>query len=161
MPEKDIDISERPSAIPWPPILWLGGIAAAVLLGFLVPLPWPGMDDGPARAIGLGFGIIGAALLIYAMLTLRRHNTTMLPDAGASVLVTSGPYWRFRNPIYLADVLILLGLAELSKNVWFVVAAALFAVLVTKLAIVPEERHLERRFGEAYRDYKARSRRWI
>ena len=44
---------------------------------------------------------------------------------------------------------------------WFVAAAAAFAALVTWLAILPEERHLERRFGKAYLDYKAKSRRWI
>ena len=60
-----------------------------------------------------------------------------------------------------ADVMILLGAAELSKNIWFVIGAAVFGVLVTVLAILPEERHLEARFGDAYRNYKQRSRRWL
>ncbi|MFT7577573.1 MAG: protein-S-isoprenylcysteine O-methyltransferase Ste14, partial [Alphaproteobacteria bacterium] len=72
-----------------------------------------------------------------------------------------GPFARLRNPIYVADVMILLGVAELTKNLWFVVGAAIFGVLVTYLAILPEERHLEFRFGDAYRDYKSRSRRWL
>ena len=42
-----------------------------------------------------------------------------------------------------------------------VIAAAVFAALVTWLAILPEERHLEKRFGDAYRYYKSKSRRWI
>ncbi len=85
----------------------------------------------------------------------------MLPDVGATHLVTSGPYWRWRNPIYLADAMIMLGVAELTKNIWLVIATAAFAALVTWLAILPEERHLDRRFGQAYRDYKAKTRRWI
>jgi protein-S-isoprenylcysteine O-methyltransferase Ste14 len=161
MTQADFDIAERPSRFPWPPMLLAGGVAAAVVLGYLVPLAWPGIDDAPAHYVGLGFGVLGIALLAYAILTLRRHDTTVMPDQGATTLVTDGPYRRFRNPIYLADVLILLGIAELTKNVWFVAAAAAFAVLVTWLAILPEERHLERRFGRAYLDYKARSRRWI
>jgi protein-S-isoprenylcysteine O-methyltransferase Ste14 len=100
-------------------------------------------------------------LLIAAIVTLRRHGTTVLPDVGATVLVTDGPFRRFRNPIYLADCLILLGLAELTKNVWFVIAAVVFAILVTWLAIRPEEAHLEARFGDAYLDYKAKTRRWL
>ncbi len=155
------DISERPSRIPWPPILLIGVLAAAVVLGHLRPLPWPGLDDWPARAVGLGLGAAGIVLLIASILALRRNGTTVLPDVGATALVTSGPYRRFRNPIYLADCLILLGLAEITKNVWFVIAAAVFAVLVTLLAILPEERHLERRFGEAYLNYKAKTRRWL
>ena len=85
----------------------------------------------------------------------------MLPHRGASSLITDGPYKRFRNPIYLGEVLIFLGIAEATKNVWFVIAGVVFAILVTRLAIVPEERHLEEKFGDAYRDYKARTRRWI
>lgn len=152
---------DRPTAMPWPPLLLVALIVAAWALGRLQPLPWPGLDDQPARLIGLGLGAAGIALLAWAALTLRRHRTTILPNKGADALVTDGPFRFRRNPIYLADVLILLGLAELTKNVWLVLAALLFAVLVTWLAILPEERHLEDRFGEAYRDYKARTRRWI
>ena len=155
------DIAERPSHVPWPPILLVGVILAAIALGYLAPLPWPGLDDTPARLIGYGIGIAGIVLLAWAIVTLRQHGTTVLPDVGATSLVTSGAYWRFRNPIYLADAMILLGVAELTKNVWLVVAAVAFAVLVTWLAILPEERHLERKFGQAYLDYKAKSRRWI
>jgi len=158
---KTFDIGERPSATPWPPVILVGCIVAGALLGYLYPIPWPGMDDTPARFIGLGIGVIGIVLLAWSMYELWRHGTTVLPDAGATRLVTTGPYWRFRNPIYLADAFIILGVAELTKNVWLVAAAAAFAALVTWLAIIPEEEHLERRFGQEYLDYKAKSRRWI
>jgi protein-S-isoprenylcysteine O-methyltransferase Ste14 len=152
---------ERPSAVPWPPLLWFGGMALAWLMQRLLPISWPGVDDTPARIVGLTIGLSGLALLVWAVLTLRAANTTVLPDKGADVLVTTGPFWRFRNPIYLAHVMIMLGLAEATKNVWFVAFAGLHALLVTLLAIIPEERHLEARFGEAYLDYKSRSRRWL
>lgn len=161
MSGSEFDSAERPSRIPWPPILLVGVLAGAVVLERVWPLPWPGLDDPPARVVGLGLGLAGVILLIVSILTLRRHGTTVLPDAGTAVLVTSGPYRRLRNPIYLANCLILLGLAELTKNIWFVFAAVVFAVLVTWLAILPEEHHLERRFGEAYLGYKAKTRRWI
>ncbi len=161
MPQTNIDSADRPSHVPWPPLLLVGVVVGAVALGRLAPLSWPGLDDPPAHAIGLGLGVVGIALAVISILTLRRHGTTVRPDAAADSLVTTGPYRRFRNPIYLADCLILLGAAEITKNVWFVAAAALFAVLVTWLAILPEERYLQRRFGAAYLDYKAKSRRWI
>ena len=63
--------------------------------------------------------------------------------------------------MYLAEVMILLGLAELTHNVWFAILAPVFGVAVTVLAIIPEERHLEARFGEAYHAYKERTRRWL
>jgi protein-S-isoprenylcysteine O-methyltransferase Ste14 len=160
-PTHSIDTADRPSSVPWPPIVLVAVIVAAIALNYVMPISWPGLDDAPARAIGRGVGIVGIVLLAWSILTLRRHETTVLPDVGATHLVTSGPYWRYRNPIYLADAMILLGAAELTKNVWLVVAAAVFVALVTWLAILPEERHLERRFGQAYLDYKKKSRRWI
>ncbi len=151
----------RPGAIPWPPVLLVLVVVGAVALGRLSPLAWPGMGDSAASLVGLGFGVAGVAILTWAGLTLRRHRTTILPHAGASTLVTDGPYrWR-RHPIYIADVFLLLGAAELTRNIWFVILAFAFAALVTVLQIVPEERHLEAKFGDAWRDYATRTRRWI
>jgi protein-S-isoprenylcysteine O-methyltransferase Ste14 len=139
----------------------VGALAGAWLLGIVLPLPWPGLDDGPAHIVGLGIGVAGILLFAWAALTLRRHGTTILPDKAADKLVTDGPYAFRRNPIYLADVLMLFGIGELTQNIWFVVLASAFVVLVTWLAILPEERHLEARFGDEFRNYKARTRRWI
>jgi protein-S-isoprenylcysteine O-methyltransferase Ste14 len=149
------------SAIPWPPLLLVAVLVAAWLAGRLYPLPWPGLDDWPARLVGYGLGLAGIALVAWSIVTLNRAGTTVQPNRGADRLVTDGPFrWR-RNPIYLGDVLILLGLAELTHNVWFVVLAPVFALAVYRLAILPEERHLEARFGQSYLDYKARTRRWF
>lgn len=159
--QPDFDIAERPTRLPWPPILLIVLAAGAVLLGRVLPLPWPGLDDLPARVIGIGFGAAGVALLVAAVLTLRQHGTTVQPNVGATKLVTTGPFSFFRNPIYLADVLILFGVAEITTNIWFVIGGLVFGLLVTWFAILPEERHLESRFGQAYLDYKAKTRRWL
>lgn len=153
--------SARANSFPWPPVLLIAAIAAAWLLGLSMPLDWPGTDDLPARIVGLGLGVVGLILIFAAALALRRHGTTIMPDGTSTALVTSGPYGFFRNPIYLGEVLILLTLAELTKNIWFAAAALAFALTVTVLQIRPEERHLEARFGDVYRDYKRRTRRWI
>lgn len=150
-----------PSTIPWPPLLLIMAAAAGVGLHWTWPLPWPGQDDLAARLIGYGIGLAGVALALWSLLALMRAGTTVRPDRGSSVLVTDGPYRRYRNPIYVADVLLLLGAAQLSHNIWLVILAPVFAAGVTWLAILPEERHLEATFGDHYRDYMARSRRWI
>lgn len=150
-----------PSRIPWPPLLLVGCGLAAWWLGRIYPLGWPGQGDLAARVVGLGFGVLGLLLLAWSVVTLRRRHTTVRPDRAASALVVDGPYrWR-RNPIYLADAMLLLGLAELTRDVWFVLAAPAFLALVTVLAILPEERHLEARFGDEWRAYAARVRRLI
>jgi protein-S-isoprenylcysteine O-methyltransferase Ste14 len=153
--------TDRPSAVPWPPILLLAVIVVGWLLGRNVPLGWTGQDDGPARFIGLGFGAVGLMLVTWAVLTLRRHHTTFMPTTASSALVTDGPYaWR-RNPIYLGEILMLFGVAELTKNIWFVILAFVFGLAVTVLQVIPEERHLAATFGDAWRTYAAKTRRWI
>lgn len=158
MPNGPATAMSRPGWIPWPPLLLAAAIVGAIALGRMLPLPWPGVADTAARIVGLAFGAAGVALLVWAALTLRRHRTTILPHQGASVLVTDGPYrWR-RHPIYIADMFILFGVAELTQNIWFVILAFAFLGLVTILQIRPEERHLEATFGDAWRSYAARTR---
>ena len=146
---------------PWPPVLFIAAIIAALLMSWLLPLPWPGIDDAPAHWIGLGFGVVGLVLMILGFKALIDHRTTVLPNKTSTTLVTRGPYRWFRNPIYLGQALLLFAGAEITKSIWFVVAGLVFGVLVTVLQIVPEERHLEAQFGDAYLDYKVRTRRWI
>jgi protein-S-isoprenylcysteine O-methyltransferase Ste14 len=142
-------------------LLLVAVLVAAWLARRLCPLPWPGLDDWPARLVGYGLGIAGIALVAWSIATLHRAGTTVQPTRGTDRLVTDGPFrWR-RNPIYMGDVLILLGLAELTHNIWLVILAPVFALAVYRLAILPEERHLEARFGQAYLEYKARTRRWF
>ncbi len=154
-------VADRANTFPWPPLLFAVALGSAFVLEKVAPLSWPGVDDLPARIIGWTFGAVGVSLIAWAILTLHRAGTTVMPDKTTTVLVTSGPFARFRNPIYLGEVLILLAMAELTKNIWFVAAAAAFGLLVTVLQITFEERHLEARFGERYRAYKATARRWI
>jgi protein-S-isoprenylcysteine O-methyltransferase Ste14 len=152
---------DRPAAVPWPPILIGAVLVAGVLLGRLYPLAWPGMDDLPARIIGYGIGCAGIALMAWGFLTLRRAGTTIMPNQRADRLVTEGAFRFRRNPIYMGEVLIFLGLAELTHNIWFAILAPLLAIALYVLAIRPEEQHLETRFGQAYLDYKERTRRWF
>ncbi len=158
---KSEEVAQRPSRVPWPPLLFAAAVFAAIGLQRAFPLAWPGIDDLAARIVGLSIGALGIGLIVWAAVTMARAKTTVLPHKGSSVLVSSGPFARFRNPIYLGDAMILLGLAELTKNIWFVMLVPLFIGLVTWLAILPEERHLEAKFGDAYKDYKAKTRRWV
>jgi protein-S-isoprenylcysteine O-methyltransferase Ste14 len=151
----------RPATVPWPPVLIVGAIVLAIVLGRLYPLEWPGLDDWPARAVGYGLGLAGMALIGWGFLTLQQAGTTIMPHKRVDHLVTEGAFAFRRNPIYMGETLAFLGLAEFTHNIWFVIVAPLFAIAIQLLAIQPEERHLEERFGQAYLDYKERTRRWF
>ncbi|HEY6610157.1 MAG TPA: isoprenylcysteine carboxylmethyltransferase family protein, partial [Pseudomonas sp.] len=76
-------------------------------------------------------------------------------------LVTHGVFARTRNPIYLGDALILFALALGLGNWLNFLLLPLFVAFIGRFQIAPEERALERRFGNEFRAYCARVRRWV
>lgn len=154
--------SDRPNTIPWPPVILVAGIAGGYLLNRLMPLPWlPSPLSDFLFAAGLL--TIGGALAIdvAAMRAMRRARTTIMPHQASTAFVADGPFSFSRNPIYLANVMIVAGLAAVFANTWYLLMAVLVGVLINLLAIPGEERHLEHQFGKRYRDYRKKVRRWI
>ncbi|MGI9402549.1 MAG: methyltransferase family protein [Rhizobiaceae bacterium] len=153
---------ERPNKVPWPPIILVTLAVAALLLGRFVPLPFP---RGAAADIlaGAGFILIILAIALYALSAreLRKHNTAILPTNAADRLVTTGPFSITRNPIYLANVILLSGWGLAAGNLWMFAAAILCGIGEHNLAIKREEAHLEHKFGKAWRDYRKKVRRWV
>lgn len=156
------DGSQVPSSLPWPPLLYLGALAIAVLLQQFRPAPWFGR---PFSDILFAVGCISvagvAALYVGSINALRRAKTTLRPDKAATHLVTSGPFSISRNPIYLGNTLLMFSIGFIVGNAWFLLMGLIASVATNKLAVEPEERHLEASFGKAYRDYKKKVRRWI
>jgi protein-S-isoprenylcysteine O-methyltransferase Ste14 len=76
-------------------------------------------------------------------------------------LVTDGLYAYSRNPIYIALTLIYLGLTIAANSVWSIVFLVPILVIIRYGVIAREERYLERKFGDAYAEYRKRVRRWI
>ena len=151
-----------PSHFPWPPIIAIGAIAAGVLLAIFHPLPWiPRPVSDMLFAAGCICIAATAALYYSAVTTMRRAKTTILPTKISEHLVTTGAFGFTRNPIYLGNVLLIVGLALVTENAWMPPLALLAGFATSKLAIAGEERHLAERFGKKYRDYAKRVRRWL
>ena len=151
-----------PSTIPWPPILLIGFVGLGFALERLVPLGRPAGAMGDLLA-GLGAVIVIVALLvdIAAMRTMAAARTTILPHRRAERLVTGGIFRFSRNPIYLANMMLIAGLGLFVGNWWLVLLAPLDGLATRKLAIEREEAHLEARFGKTYRDYTKTVNRWL
>jgi protein-S-isoprenylcysteine O-methyltransferase Ste14 len=155
-------VTSGPNSLPWPPIIYPAAIAVSFLLGAFYPLPWFARPlSGILFAIGWLMIAAFVALTISAILTMFQAGTTLSPDRGMDQLVTDGPFFFTRNPLYLADTMLILGIGLVSGIVWFLVLAVLAAFAVQKLAIEREERYLQARFGKIYLDYARRVRRWI
>jgi protein-S-isoprenylcysteine O-methyltransferase Ste14 len=151
-----------PSRAPWPPIL----IALAILSGRALDKASGGALAGLVSFPGaqlLGGAIVALALAndIWCAVTLARHKTTIMPHRAASQLATDGPFRWSRNPIYISHVAIVLGLGLLIGSPFAVLSTPLLALGLQKLAVEPEEQHLLAKFGDDYRAYTARTRRWL
>jgi protein-S-isoprenylcysteine O-methyltransferase Ste14 len=106
---------------------------------------------------------IGIVLIAAGVASFRHARTTVdprKPDSATS-LVRSGIYKRSRNPIYVGLLLILTGCAVYFRNYVGFAILPLFVLYMNQYQIKPEERALENRFGQDFRDYKKRVRRWL
>jgi len=152
----------QPNRLPWPPMIYAAALAAGIALHYAYPLPWITSPLSELLFAAGGIAIVAViAIDVSAMRTLSRAKTTIMPHRAADHLVTSGPFGFSRNPIYLANTMLLIGIALIFGVAWLIPMALVAAFVTQKLAIEREENHLEAKFGKKYRDYARRVRRWI
>ncbi|RWO54272.1 isoprenylcysteine carboxylmethyltransferase family protein [Mesorhizobium sp.] len=141
-----------------PPLLFL----AALLIGFVLdrllrlPFPVPG-----AWIIGGLLILIGFALFAAGIRNFMRATTPVPTNEPTRVLVTTGIHGWTRNPIYLGMFLIYGGIGVAAQNIWILALTLPLAILIRYGVVAREEAYLERRFGDAYLDYRQRVRRWL
>lgn len=152
--------AHRPATLILPPAPYAAALAGGWWL------------DRHVQALPLGGGMagtwagwllvgIGLALFAWTLATFWRHRTTVNPYKAASALCTGGPFRFSRNPIYVGDWFILAGVSLLLQTLWPLLFAPLIWALLRYGVIRHEEAHLEAKFGDAYRTYRARVRRWL
>jgi len=140
-----------------PPTWLLLFLCLAALQARFLPL----IDAGPiGRLAGTGLIVCGAVLFIAALLQFRRHHTTVMPRETPVAMIETGIYRLSRNPIYLADALILTG-AVLWWDAASLLLVPVFVQVITHRFIKGEEAGLRDIFGAAYDRYAARTRRWL
>jgi protein-S-isoprenylcysteine O-methyltransferase Ste14 len=142
-----------------PPLVFFVPLLGGLALHMKVPLVMPGRGWLPwAGAVLMA---VGLALMAWAVTVMTRSRTTVIPWSTVEALVVDGPFARSRNPIYLADLLVYLGLTLWARSWWPLLLLPAVVLAVHGLVIRPEEAYLKERFGEAYDRYAARVRRWL
>jgi protein-S-isoprenylcysteine O-methyltransferase Ste14 len=142
-----------------PPLYYVAGFLAGVALELASPTSWPPAAVRIAvtvLAVGAWLALDGAATLNF-----RRAGTSMVPMNPTTALVTSGPYRLTRNPMYLGMAFLYVGFAFAFGVIWALAFLPGVLVIMDRFAIAREEPYLERKFGQAYREYRARGRRWL
>ena len=141
------------------PVFFGLAIAAGYLLEWIFPtrlLSFP-----YAFVIGAYLIAGSIALVLFAVVPLSRARTAFDARKPTTALVTTGAFRISRNPTYLSLTLLLIGLALVFRSVWLLATAAV-AVAITHWGIVlREERYLEAKFGDEYRRYATKVRRWL
>lgn len=150
---------DHPAVIAPAPMLYGGAFLVGALLHGLFPRPVLPLDIAPWTAVSLlAFGVI---LAVWSRRTFESAGTNVNPSLPSTTLVVTGPFGFSRNPMYVARTFLYVGLGLMVNALW-VVAVLVPLLLVMHYGVVkPEERYLEAKFGEAYRQYRSRVRRWL
>ena len=143
-----------------PPFAWGLSVAAGFALNWLAPLPILPADP-PAGLIGAMVFVIALGLVIWSIITITRAGSNVPTNRPTTTIVESGPYRFTRNPIYLGMFLGLTGLAIAFDTLWLLIVLVPFALVIRYGVVAREEAYLERQFGNVYRDYRSRVRRWL
>lgn len=143
----------------YPALAWM----AAIALEFFVPLQLfpPFAPTAWHVWLGLALALVGLVIVIRAIRTFRALGTPVEPGRPTLRVVTEGPYRVSRNPIYVGCLAYHAGAALLIGQAWALILSPLVLAAFHILAVLPEERYLARKFGAAYLDYQARTRRWL
>ena len=145
-----------------PPLIGVVGIAIAVILNRLIyPLRLDMSNEIVQYAIGGVLIVDGVFLMFSSIKHFKRTNQDPEPWKPTPEIITDGVYRFTRNPIYLGFGLIIAGLGILLNNLWMVIMVLPVWIAIHKLAVIPEEKYLEEKFGEEYLEYKKKVRRWI
>lgn len=145
-----------------PPLLVLVGLVLGFGLSWLLPFRmWPIGTNRILVVAGVAIVVAGFAWLTWSALTMTRGGSSLPVHRPTAQLVIRGPYRWSRNPIYAGMVLAFLGLGLARSSWWFVALAVAVALLLRWGVILREEAYLERKFGDEYREYAKRVRRWL
>jgi protein-S-isoprenylcysteine O-methyltransferase Ste14 len=137
------------------PPIWL---VLCLMLARLVPL---GLPWGAAFWPGAVLLMLAVLLVLAALHAFFRARTTVIPHQQPSALITSGVFRLTRNPIYLADVLILLGLSLIWGSLLGLLLVPALFVLLERRFILAEEARLMAAFPDAFAAYCKATRRWV
>ena len=149
-------------AITRPPFLYLACILLGLAFDHVLPLPLALPEAALIRLpVAGGLIVVGLAIVAAGIRNFSRAATPVPSNQPVRALVTTGIHGWSRNPIYVGMFLLYAGVGWAARSPWVLVLALPLAITLRYGVVAREEAYLERRFGDPYRDYKARVRRWL
>ncbi len=160
MKSQEIQGNDHANVAVFPPLPFV----LAVVVGILAHVLWefrffPEIWIG--HATGWPLIVTATVLIAWAQRTLAGAGESSNVYKPNSAIVSTGPFAFTRNPMYLSMTLLYAGIAFLVNTAWPVVLLPAVLMLIHYGVISREERYLEIKFGDVYRQYRARVRRWL
>jgi protein-S-isoprenylcysteine O-methyltransferase Ste14 len=152
---------DTPGVIAPPPLIFLGFLIVGFALNALVPLRLVSIDPKLNWTIGAVLILVGVVAFALAIRNFMRAATPVPTRKPTRTLVTTGIHARSRNPIYVAMFLIYTGIGLVANSGWIFLLFVPLALIIRYGVVAREEAYLERKFGDAYRAYTSRVRRWL
>jgi len=151
--------AKTPGVIAPPPVLYGAALIAALVLHWFRPLPI--FSASVVRWLGIALVAVGLAVVIRVFRTMRAAGTNVDPRRPTTAIVTTGLFRFSRNPLYVGLTLMYLGLTLVFNTWWAIVLLVPLLMTMHRGVVQREERYLEQKFGEAYRQYRSRVRRYL
>jgi len=151
--------SDNPQVLILPPLLYGVALAAGFLMQWLAPRP---ILSSTVRYWAGGVLLASGVLLaIWGRRVMEQAGTNVNPTLPTTAVVATGPFRFSRNPLYVALTLIYVGLALLANALWVLVLIVPVLLVMHYGVVRREESYLDTKFGEAYRSYRSRVRRYL
>jgi len=134
----------------------------SIAINFVVPFSLP---QGIFRQILIPVGIVlvlmGIGFIVLARREFAYFSQPTDPGHPTCKVIKTGVFAISRNPLYLASVLVFLGLALALNMLWALVTLLFSIIICLYVLIIPEEQYLTEKFGEEYKEYTASVHRWL
>jgi protein-S-isoprenylcysteine O-methyltransferase Ste14 len=151
--------NDNPGVIAPPPLIFAGLLVVGLVIDWLIDHREPA--ELSQYFVGATMLIVALLLVIAALGVFRRFGTRPEPWKPTTAIVTTGIYRFTRNPMYAGMALAFAGIALLLNRPYALLMLPVAMVIIDFGVIRREERYLERKFGDDYRHYKERVRRWV
>jgi protein-S-isoprenylcysteine O-methyltransferase Ste14 len=159
MTDRSLDATDdHPHVAVFPPL----ALGATLVVATIAHVVCPFRIHGAAiRSAGGAIAIASIAVAIWGARTMEAAGTNVRPDRPSTTIVDRGPFARSRNPLYLSMLGLVTGIGVALGSPAFAVWVVPLAIVLRYGVIAREEAYLEKKFGDSYRAYTARVRRWI
>ncbi|MCF4150904.1 isoprenylcysteine carboxylmethyltransferase family protein [Dethiosulfovibrio sp. F2B] len=145
-----------------PPMVLYAGLAVGGLLDYAADVRFLPDSLGFLSSLsGYALLAVSIGLMFMACTAFRREHTNVRTDRPAESVVADGIFRFTRNPMYLSFCLLGLSLSLILNSLWVLLGTFPFCVYIHHVVIPEEERYMEKRFGDAYLNYRRRTPRWL